>query len=59
MSENTKMLLIAQMTRAIELLKQDETDRQYTPYSAELEKKLHEIRRDSIRYIKEKHPWRR
>ncbi len=56
MSENTKLLLIAQMTRAIELLQQESQTGSTKP---ELEKKLHEIRRDSIRYIKEKNPWRR
>lgn len=56
MPENTRILLIAQMKRVIELLE----DEKITPYSytlAEIERKLHEIRRDSIRYIQELRPW--
>lgn len=58
MPENTRILLIAQMKRVIELLEGEELK----PYSytfAEVEKKLREIRRDSIRYIQELKPWTR
>jgi hypothetical protein len=55
---NAKNLLIYQMERAIELLK-DEKLEFYTKEFAEVENKLHEIRRDSVRFIKESHPWRK
>lgn len=65
-AENTRVLLIAQMRRAIELLecedilkpekvhvenrwKWEGRNREHT----ELKSKLHEIRRDSVRLIKE------
>lgn len=55
---NARSLIIFQMERVIELLKNEEV----TPHSkefAEVEKKLHEIRRDSVRFIKESFPWRK
>lgn len=55
---NTKNLLISQMERVIELLK-DEKLEFYTREFSELDNKLHEIRRDSVRFIKESHPWRK
>ena len=66
--ENTKVLLIAQMKRAIELLESESATKRLVPYPSwdgkstytkynpelpELANKLHEIRRDSIRFIKE------
>lgn len=56
--ENTKALLIAQMKRAIELLETDQDlSANYTQgVYPELANKLHEIRRDSIRYMKEVRP---
>ena len=57
MKDNTRILLIAQMKRAIELLEDDETTTLMHWYGnknfAELSNKFHEIRRDSIRFIKE------
>ncbi len=51
-ADNTKVLLIAQMKRAIELLENGDVARGiYSNDLAELDNKLHEIRRDSIRYI--------
>lgn len=51
-SDNTKVLLIAQMKRAIELLENEDVGRgAYSSDLAELDNKLHEIRRDSIRYV--------
>ncbi|MCK1996829.1 hypothetical protein MPH47_06235 [Psychrobacillus psychrodurans] len=55
---NSRNLLICQMERAIELLK-DEKVKVYTRDFSELDNKLHEIRRDSIRFIKESHPWKK
>lgn len=66
MDDNTRILLIAQMRRAIELLESEDilkpvkthdgsnwkwlgTNREHT----ELKVKLHEIRRDSVRLIKD------
>ncbi len=51
--DNTKSLLIAQMKRAIELLESKELERCiYSKELAELDNKLLEIRRDSIRFMK-------
>lgn len=58
---NTKALLIAQMRRAIELLETEGIEESFLQRSwrsvngnhTELRNKLHEIRRDSIRFIKE------
>ena len=55
---NARNLLIYQMERAIELLKNEELE-YYTREFTELDKKLHEIRRDSVRFIKESHPWKK
>lgn len=59
--ENTKLLLIAQMKRAIELLEQPKIERPFKKEKwvsvnhdhTELKTKLREIRRDSVRFIKE------
>lgn len=56
-ANNTRILLIFQMKRTVELLEKD-IDFVYRPEFAELERKMHEIRRDSIRFIKELKPWR-
>lgn len=56
-AENTKVLLVAQMKRVIEILESDKEIKSYSPELAEIDKKLHEIRRDSIRYVKELRPW--
>lgn len=56
-AENTRVLLIAQMKRVIEILEDEKEIKSYSPELAEIDKKLHEIRRDSIRYIKELRPW--
>lgn len=58
MPDNTRILLIAQMKRAIELLEKDSV-KSYGGNFAEFERKMHEIRRDSIRYIQELKPWTR
>lgn len=51
-TDNTKVLLIAQMKRAIELLEIEELGRGiYSKDLAELDNKLLEIRRDSIRCV--------
>lgn len=57
--QNTRILLIAQMKRAIELLEDLKILDAYSYKSgfAELENKLHEIRRDSIRFSKESRDW--
>lgn len=57
--ENTKVLLIAQMKRAIELLESADLEKfTYSKDLAELDNKLLEIRRDSIRFIKQvRAPW--
>lgn len=62
-AENTRVLLIAQMRRAIELLEsgnvtkttiRDEYGYLYANRMLpELSNKLHEIRRDSVRYMRE------
>ena len=55
-AENTRLLLIAQMKRAIELLE----DKEFNGFSclfAEYDRKMHEVRRDSIRFVKELKPW--
>lgn len=62
---NTRTLLIAQMKRALELMENMEVkelkEPDFSPYFyehiAELENKLHEIRRDSIRFAKEVRSW--
>lgn len=52
--EETGNLLVAQMKRAIELIEsKDEIDAYYSKGIAELENKMLEIKRDSIRYSKE------
>lgn len=56
-AENTRVLLVAQMKRVIEILEDEKEIKSYSPEIAEIDKKLHEIRRDSIRYIKELRPW--
>lgn len=57
MKDNTRVLLIAQMKRAIELLESDGIEMRnewhYSKHFAELNNKFHEIRRDSVRFIKE------
>jgi len=53
MENNTKTLLISQMKRAIELLEDDSINEFNSKELAELRNKLHEIRRDSIRFMKE------
>lgn len=52
--ENARQLLIAQMKRALELLEDEKILKPYIYNSgfAELENKLHEIRRDSVRFVK-------
>lgn len=57
-AENTRVLLIAQMKRAIELLESN-TVKPIGGNTAEFERKMHEIRRDSIRFIGELKPWTR
>lgn len=56
-AENTRILLVAQMKRVIEILEDEKEIKSYSPEIAEIDKKLHEIRRDSIRFIKELRPW--
>ena len=52
-NDNDRMLLIAQMERALVLLKRNVSPSSfYNKDGAELEAKLKEIRRDSIRFIK-------
>lgn len=59
--ENTRILLIAQMKRAIELLETEGIETPFHPNKwfsvnrnhSELKVKLKEIRRDSVRFIKE------
>lgn len=55
-SENTRILLIANMKRVIELL-EGNTVKSYGGEFAEFERKMHEVRRDSIRFGKELKPW--
>ena len=55
-AENTRVLLIAQMRRAIELLEGDVME-VYGANFAEFDRKMHEIRRDSIRFVRELKPW--
>lgn len=53
-ADNTRALLVAQMKRAIEILESEDMGRFNYSYSnelAELDNKLLEIRRDSIRCI--------
>lgn len=51
-TNNTRTLLIAQMKRAIEILESQDLGRCiYSNDLAELGNKLHEIRRDSVRYV--------
>ena len=57
MENNTKTLLISQMKRAIELLEDDSINEINSKELAELRNKLHEIRRDSIRFMKEHKPY--
>ena len=57
MENNTKTLLISQMKRAIELLDDDSINEFNSKELAELRNKLHEIRRDSIRFMKEHKPY--
>lgn len=58
-AENTRILLIANMKRVIELLEKGELKTHYGSNYAEYERKMHEVRRDSIRYMKELKPWLR
>lgn len=52
-TDDTRILLVAQLKRAIELLKNADFERfMYSKDLAELDSKLHEIRRDSIRLVK-------
>lgn len=66
--ENTRLLLIAQMKRALEILESEDSTERFVPYPSwdgkstyskhnpvlpELFNKLHEIRRDSVRFVKE------
>lgn len=58
-TEDTRMLLVLQMKRAIELLENADLEKFFwSKEVAELERKMHEIRRDSIRFMKEVRPWR-
>lgn len=51
--DSSRILLIAQMKRVIELLEKQNPERMiYSRDLAELDNKLHEIRRDSIRLMK-------
>lgn len=50
--EKTKQLLITQMERVLELLQEGEVT-YFSKELAEIERKLHEIRRDSLRYMTE------
>lgn len=65
-AENTRILLIAQMKRAIELLEGKDITKPEKIHNdgnfkwsgrngehSELKSKLHEIRRDSVRFVKE------
>lgn len=58
--EETRILLVAQMKRAVELLESENFRRySYSKELAELDNKLLEIRRDSVRYINEvRNPYR-
>lgn len=66
--ENTRLLLVAQMKRALEILESENATKKFVPYLSwdgkstykknnpelpELFNKLHEIRRDSVRFVKE------
>ena len=55
-AKETRTLLVAQMKRVIELLEDDNNLLPYSYKGAEVTKKLHEIRRDSIRLAKEMYP---
>jgi len=55
-AENTRLMLIVQMKRVIELL-EDEKFSEYSSLFSEYDRKMHEVRRDSIRFGKELKPW--
>lgn len=56
--KETRELLVLEMKRCIELLGMEDTQKDcHSREFAELQRKLHEVRRDSIRYIQERKPW--
>ncbi|RWR06713.1 hypothetical protein QNH23_06275 [Siminovitchia fortis] len=57
-AKEIRTLLVAQMKRAIELL-ETESLSGYSHEFAELTNKMHEIRRDSVRFVKAARPWRK
>lgn len=57
-AENTRTLLIANMKRVIEVLESN-TFNSHSQNFAEYERKMHEVRRDSIRFVGELKPWTR
>jgi len=56
--KETRELLVLEMKRCIELLEMKEVQENcHSKGFAELQRKLHEVRRDSLRYIQERKPW--